>query len=205
MEILKFKPIACEGIDHKLIGYMKKKGLNLNDLSLLPKGKGWLLVEFDGDTKQDADNRAKELMEELKKKDDAPSMSLFDDKEQEQMLWEIRESGLGATAWVPGEPMSVPGWEDSAVPPEKVGDYLKDLRKLFRKYDYDPSLYGHFGQGCIHCRVEFDLFTKEGLEKYKRFTIEAAHLVVRYGGSFLVSMEMDKHVATCWRSCTARN
>ncbi len=182
-EILKFKPIACEGIDHKLIGYMKKKGLNLNDLSLLPKGKGWLLVEFDGDTKQDADNRAKELMEELKKKDDAPSMSLFDDKEQEQMLWEIRESGLGATAWVPGEPMSVPGWEDSAVPPEKVGDYLKDLRKLFRKYDYDPSLYGHFGQGCIHCRVEFDLFTKEGLEKYKRFTIEAAHLVVNYGGS----------------------
>ncbi|MGH2649220.1 MAG: FAD-binding and (Fe-S)-binding domain-containing protein, partial [Ginsengibacter sp.] len=80
-------------------------------------------------------------------------------------------------------PMSVPGWEDSAVPPEKVGDYLKDLRELFKKYDYNPSLYGHFGQGCIHCRVEFDLFTKEGLEKYKAFTIEASHLVVSYGGS----------------------
>ena len=99
------------------------------------------------------------------------------------MLWEIRESGLGATAWVPGEPMTVPGWEDSAVPPEKIGDYLKDLSELFNKYGYNPSLYGHFGQGCIHCRVQFDLFTKEGLEKYKAFTIEASHLVVSYGGS----------------------
>ena len=60
-----------------------------------------------------------------------------------------------------------PGWEDSAVPPEKVGDYLKDLRDLFNKYEYNPSLYGHFGQGCIHCRVGFDLFTEEGIEKYK--------------------------------------
>ncbi len=183
MEVLKFKPIACEGIDHKLIGYMKKKGFHVSDIPLLPEGKGWLLVEFDGDTKEESDNKAKELMDELKKKDDAPSMSLFDDKEQEEKLWEIRESGLGATAWVPGEPMSVPGWEDSAVPPDKVGEYLKDLRKLFKKYGYDPSLYGHFGQGCIHCRVEFDLFTKEGLEQYKAFTIEAAHLVVSYGGS----------------------
>jgi Fe-S oxidoreductase len=99
------------------------------------------------------------------------------------MLWEIRESGLGATAWVPGEPMSVPGWEDSAVDPSNVGKYLKDLRDLFHKYGYNPSLYGHFGQGCIHCRVQFDLFTKEGLEKYREFTVEAAHLVVKYGGS----------------------
>ena len=72
--------------------------------------------------------------------------------------------------------MTVPGWEDSAVPPEKVGDYLKDLRELFKKYGYNPSLYGHFGQGCIHCRVEFDLFTKEGIGNYKQFTIEASHL-----------------------------
>ena len=69
------------------------------------------------------------------------------------------------------------------MPPEKVGDYLKDLRELFKKYGYNPSLYGHFGQGCIHCRVEFDLFTKEGLEKYKAFTVEASHLVVSYGGA----------------------
>src|SRR5699024_9090920 len=75
------------------------------------------------------------------------------------------------------------GWEDSAVPPEKVGAYLKDLRKLFDKYDYRPSLYGHFGQGCVHCRVGFDMFSEKGLEDYKQFTIEASHLVTSYGGA----------------------
>lgn len=183
MKILEHKPIGLEGIDDLLISYMQKKGLNLDDLPLLPKGKGWLFVEFGGATKQESDDKAKALMNDLKDQEDAPEMSLFDDKEQEQKLWEIRESGLGATAWIPGEPMSVPGWEDSAVKPENVGAYLKELRALFEKYSYNPSVYGHFGQGCIHCRVQFDLFTKEGLEKYKAFTIEAAKLVKKFGGS----------------------
>ena len=99
------------------------------------------------------------------------------------MIWKVREGGLGSTAWVPGPPDTWPGWEDSAVPPEKVGPYLRDLRKLFDKYGYKPSLYGHFGQGCIHCRVGFDLYTADGIEKFKQFMDEAADLVVRYGGS----------------------
>ncbi|HWB28004.1 MAG TPA: FAD-binding and (Fe-S)-binding domain-containing protein [Chitinophagaceae bacterium] len=183
MLILKHKPIGLEGLDDILIGYMEKKGLNVKDLPLLPKGKGWLLVEFDGATKQESDNKARLLMAELKTVSPAPEMSLFDDPKQEQMLWEIRESGLGATAWVPGEPMSVPGWEDSAVSPGDVSAYLKDLRALFNKYGYKPSVYGHFGQGCIHCRIQFDLFTKKGLDDYKSFTVEAANLVAKYGGS----------------------
>jgi FAD/FMN-containing dehydrogenase/Fe-S oxidoreductase len=182
-KILLHKPIGLEGIDHLLIEYMKRKGLNIEDLPLLPKGEAWLMVEFGGDSKEESDQKAKDLMEELKKSDTVPIMSLFDDKEQEQMLWEIRESGLGATAAVPGLPAMHPGWEDSACPPEKVGDYLKDLRALFTKYDYNPSLYGHFGQGCIHCRVAFDLETEDGIAKYKQFTIEASHLAVSYGGS----------------------
>jgi FAD/FMN-containing dehydrogenase/Fe-S oxidoreductase len=182
-EILKFKPIGLEGIDDMLIGFMRKKGLNESDIPLLPEGNGWLMVEFGGDSKDEADQKAKQMMDELKKKDHPPSMRLFDNREEEHRLWEIRESGLGATAWVPGEPMGAPGWEDSAVNPDKVGDYLKDLRALFDKYGYNPSLYGHFGQGCIHCRIQFDLFTKKGIEDYKNFTVEAAHLVVKYGGS----------------------
>lgn len=182
-EILKFKPVGLEGIDHLLIEFMRKKDLNTKDIPLLPDGQGWLMVEFGGDSKEQADQKAKQMMEELKKKDRPPSMRLFDNPEEEHQLWEIRESGLGATAWVPGEPMGAPGWEDSAVEPSKVGDYLKDLQALFDKYGYRPSLYGHFGQGCIHCRIQFDLFTKEGIEAYHNFTIEAAHLVVKYGGS----------------------
>lgn len=182
-EILKFKPIGLEGIDDLLIGFMRKKGLNENDIPLLPDGKGWLMVEFGGDSKEQADQKARQMMDELNKKDHPPSMRLFDDPKEELQLWEIRESGLGATAWVPGEPMGAPGWEDSAVEPSQVGDYLKDLRALFDKYGYNPSLYGHFGQGCIHCRIQFDLFTTEGITAYKNFTVEAAKLVVKYGGS----------------------
>ena len=182
-QIMKHKPIGLEGFDDLLIQYMRNKGLNLDDIPLLPKGGGWLLAEFDGKDKAESDNKCKAVIEEFKKADNPPNMSLFDDHEQEQKLWEIRESGLGATAFVPDLPDMWPGWEDSAVPPEKVGDYLKDLRDLFSKYGYKPSLYGHFGQGCIHCRVSFDMVTEAGIEKYKKFTIEASHLVVRYGGS----------------------
>jgi Fe-S oxidoreductase/FAD/FMN-containing dehydrogenase len=182
-DIMKHKPIGLEGFDEVLIQYMKNKGLNLEDIPLLPKGGGWLLVEFDGKDKIESDNKCKAVMKELKKGKTIPNMSLFDDHDQERKLWEIRESGLGATAFVPSLPDMWTGWEDSAVSPEKVGDYLKDLKDLFDKYDYHPSLYGHFGQGCIHCRVNFDMVTEPGIEKYKKFTEEAARLVVSYGGS----------------------
>ncbi len=183
MEIMKFKPIALEGLDDLLIGYMQRKGLNVKDIPLLPKGNGWLLVEFGANSREDADDKARKFMDHFNKRDNPPNMNLIDDPKQEAKIWEIRESGLGATAWVPGEPMTVPGWEDTAVAPEHIGDYLKDLRDLFHKYDYNPSLYGHFGQGLVHCRVAFDLLSEEGIEKYKKFTIEGAHLVVKYGGS----------------------
>ena len=186
MEIMKHKPIGLEGMDRTLVNYMHRKELHEEDLKFLPKGDAWLLVEFGGDTKEEADQKAKALMNELKNdahKKDSPSMKLYDDKEEEDRVWEIRESGLGATAFVEGLPDMWPGWEDSAVPPEKLGDYLRDLRDLFQKYDLHPSLYGHFGQGCIHCRVGFDLKTKKGIATYKQFTDEAAELVVGYGGS----------------------
>jgi len=182
-EILKHQPIGLEGIDDFLIDFMRRKGLDIKNIPLLPPGNAWLLVEFGGDSKEESDGKARKLMEELKQQQNPPSMSLFDDPAQEALLWKIREDGLGATAWVPGEPNGGPGWEDSAVAVEKVGDYLKDLRALFTKYDYHPSIYGHFGQGCIHCRVGFDFKTADGIRKYKQFTVEASRLVVKYGGS----------------------
>src|SRR5699024_6429190 len=117
-QILKHKPIGVEGMDDVLIDYMRRKGLNIKDLTFLPSGKAGLLVEFGGNCKEDADNKAKALMDELKKEKNAPTVSIFNDPNQEALLWEIRESGLGATAWVPGEPNGGPGWEDSAVRPD---------------------------------------------------------------------------------------
>ena len=182
-EILKFKPIACEAVDDLLVKNMKIKGLHPSDLKLLPDGRGWLLVEFGGEDRQDSDEQARRLMSSLKKHRDAPAMKLYDDPKEEHLVWEIRESGLGATAWVPGEPVTWEGWEDSAVPPDKVGPYLRELCKLYEKYGYKGALYGHFGQGCIHTRITFDLLTAEGIVKYRAFMDEATSLVVKYGGS----------------------
>lgn len=182
-EILKSKPIGLEGIDDRLVNDMKRKGLHPNNIKLLPDGRGWLLVEFGGETKTESDEKAKALMETLRTRADAPSMKLYDSPEQERQVWIIRESGLGATAVVPGQPRTWEGWEDSAVPPDKVGPYLRDLRALFDKYDYDCSLYGHFGQGCIHTRIDFDLETAPGIAKYRAFMEDAVKLVLSYGGS----------------------
>jgi FAD/FMN-containing dehydrogenase/Fe-S oxidoreductase len=182
-EILKSRPIGLEGIDHLLFEWVKLAGAHSEGIQLMPEGHGFLLVEFGGDSKQEADDRARSMMEDLKKRERPPSMKLFDDAREEQALWKIRESGLGSTAWVPGHPDTWPGWEDSAVPPDKIGGYLRDLRKLMEKYDYHPSLYGHFGQGCVHCRVGFDMTSAEGIRKYRLFVEDAADLVVSYGGS----------------------
>ncbi|HEV9035859.1 MAG TPA: FAD-binding and (Fe-S)-binding domain-containing protein [Puia sp.] len=183
-EILAFKPIGLEGLDDLLIQNMQRKGYHTEHLTLLPGGKAWLLVEFGGDSKTESDELAHAMMAKLKARKDPPEMNLFDDPKQEEMIWKIRESGLGATAWVPGDPITEEGWEDSAAPPDKVGEYLVALRKLFEKYGWaNVPLYGHFGQGCVHCRIPFDLQSPEGLDQYKRFTEEAAHLVVSFGGS----------------------
>ncbi len=182
-EILESKPMGFEGIDHLLIENMKKKGLHVKSIPTLPDGKGWLMVQMPGETREEADGKARDLMERLKKGANPPSMRLYDDPEHEKEVWAIRESGLGATAFVPGEPPAWPGWEDAAVPPDKVGPYLRDFCSLMEKYNYKAALYGHFGQGCIHCRITFDLFTDPGVRNYRSFVEEAADLVVRYGGS----------------------
>jgi FAD/FMN-containing dehydrogenase/Fe-S oxidoreductase len=185
MEILPYKPIALEGIDYRLYENVQKKGgLHSEHLKLLPEGKGWLIVQFGAATQQESKDTAERLCAELRKHPDAPSMRLLVDKQQQSNLWDVREAGLGATAFVPGERDTWPGWEDSAIAPEQAGPYLRDLRKLFDKYGYNPSLYGHFGQGCIHCRVDFDLYTEPGVKTYRSFMEEATDLIVRYHGSF---------------------
>jgi FAD/FMN-containing dehydrogenase/Fe-S oxidoreductase len=183
MEILGHQPIGLEGIDDVLVQDMKKMGIHPEDVQLLPDGGGWLLVEFGADTKREADAKAQALMDVLRKQKSPPSMKLFDDPEQQRTIWSIRESGLGATAHLPGEKIAWEGWEDSAVPPGALGGYLRDLRRLFKTYGYACALYGHFGEGCVHTRIDFDLETSDGIRRFRSFIEDAADLVVRYGGS----------------------
>jgi FAD/FMN-containing dehydrogenase/Fe-S oxidoreductase len=182
-EILKHNPIGFEGLDEFLITNVKKKGMpQMDDLAVLPDGKGWLVVEFGAGTTEEAEEQARQTMKALEGAG-APAMKLCVDEQQQQKVWDVREAGLGATAFVPGEPLAWEGWEDSAVPPAKVGGYLRDLCKLYEKYQYRSALYGHFGQGCIHCRVNFDLLSAHGIRKWRSFMEDASDLVTSYGGS----------------------
>ena len=179
-----FGPTALEGIDSRLYENIEKKGgPHRRFLNMLPEGNGWLLAEFGADRHEDALELVHRVMDMLKSKPGAPSMKLFTNKEDMAHIWAVRESALGATAFVPGEPDTWPGWEDSAVAPEKLGGYLRALRALFNKYEYNPALYGHFGQACVHCRVDFDMTSATGIEKWRSFMEEATDLCVRYGGS----------------------
>jgi FAD/FMN-containing dehydrogenase/Fe-S oxidoreductase len=182
-EIMAHKPIGLEGFDDLLVGYTRAKGINSEGLAMLPEGGGWLMVEFGAQSAPQAESQARALIDALGRSANPPHMRLYIDKQQIKRIWEVRESALGVTSHVPGEPLNWEGWEDSAVTPEKLGGYLRDLRKMFAAYGYKGSLYGHFGHGCVHTRINFDLQSKDGIAKFRKFMEEAADLVVSYGGS----------------------
>jgi Fe-S oxidoreductase/FAD/FMN-containing dehydrogenase len=182
-EVCKSKPIGLEGMDDVLISNMKKKGLHPKSIAMLPEGKGWLLCEFGGETKEESNAKARALMDQLSRQPDPPNMKLFIDEQETLLVWKARESGLGATSQVPGEPEAWEGWEDAAVSPEKLGEYLRGLHRLLAKYGYHCALYGHFGDACVHMRIDFDLVTEEGIKNFRAFVEEAADMVVAMGGS----------------------
>jgi FAD/FMN-containing dehydrogenase/Fe-S oxidoreductase len=185
--ILPHEPIALEGLDHRLVKDEQIKHLNPDALRELPEGDAYLMVQFGGDTTEEADAHAHRMLAALHETEHEANVSFLDDPRHESELWQVREAGLGATAHLPGRPDTFEGWEDSAVPPERLGDYLRRLDDLYQEFGYagetGPSLYGHFGQGCVHTRIPFDLYTADGVADYRRFLDRAADLVVEFGGS----------------------
>ncbi|MCU1240548.1 MAG: D-lactate dehydrogenase (cytochrome) [Candidatus Acidoferrum typicum] len=179
-EILQFGPIGLEGFEGSIIDGLRKKGAP--NLELLPPGGGFLLVEFGADDAGEADDSAKKMLQRLKSSSGQPGMRLYSTTEA-KAVWQIREAGPRAAAFAPGAPAEWEGWDDAAVPPEKLGGYLRDIRTLMNEYQYRGAFYGHFGHGCVHMRVTFDLESETGIRKYAEFIDRAADLVVSYGGS----------------------
>jgi FAD/FMN-containing dehydrogenase/Fe-S oxidoreductase len=177
------RPIGLEGTDGRLVADLRRKGLSLDALALLPEADGLLLVEFGGATMAEANEQAHALMRELQRRASPPAMRLVEDATARRAIWAMRESAVGALSVVPGQPLAWAGWEDAAVPPDTLGEYLRDFHRLLDRYGYSSSFYGHFGQGCVHCRIDFDFTTREGIARFREFTDAAADLVVAYGGS----------------------
>jgi FAD/FMN-containing dehydrogenase/Fe-S oxidoreductase len=179
-EILEFHPIGLEGFEGSLVEGLRKKGAP--NLELVPEGHGFLLVEFGFDDPDESRRTAERFIERMKSLPAPPSSRLYTAAEARAM-WKIREAGPRSAATAPGAPLEWEGWDDAAVAPERLGAYLRDLRALLDEYRYQTAFYGHFGHGCIHMRVNFDLQTEQGIRNYGEFVSRAADLVVGYGGS----------------------
>ena len=178
-QVLAAGPIACEGLDTGIIGGLRERNLKLEDIALLPEGGAWLMVEFGADRREAAIAKADALKAVL-------GGTVIVDKTLMSRIWTIRETGASATALklkTHDGPDPVVGWEDAAVDPLRLGDYLREFQKLVDRYGYRTSLYGHFGDGCIHARINFELRTANGVAHWRDFLAEASRLVVAYGGS----------------------
>ncbi|HLN81335.1 MAG TPA: FAD-binding and (Fe-S)-binding domain-containing protein, partial [Thermoanaerobaculia bacterium] len=182
-QILTYGPIGLEGFDDGLMNDMERIGLFPENRRLLPDGRGWLLVEMGAAEPAEALAAADRLVKGVASRDAAVSARVFDRREEAARVWQIRQAALGATAHVPGSALTWEGWEDAAVAPEKLASYLRGLRGLLARYGYGGDLYGHFGQGCVHTRTDFDLVTSEGIAKFRAFIYDAADLVIEHGGS----------------------
>ena len=181
-EILTHKPIGLEGMDGNLIDSMIAKSKLLEDIPLLPEGRGFLLAEFGGASQAEADRQAAALAAALATIPAKPEARVYSAAEAKR-VWQIRESALGATAFIPGKPMRWEGWEDAAVDPTQEGSYLRAITALMRDYNYESPMYGHFGQGCVHMRFNFDLESTPGILAFREFIDRAADIAVAHGGS----------------------
>jgi FAD/FMN-containing dehydrogenase/Fe-S oxidoreductase len=174
--------IGLEGMDVDMVMPLKRYRGYAEKIARLPTGNAWLLAEYGADTEEEAFAKAEAAAHSAGQP--APTAVLVcRNHEDSEAAWTLRESALAATAFIPGEPDRMEGWEDTAVPPDKFGNYLRELRKLYDKFNYKGAFYGHFGDGCLHTRISFDLRSEEGRIKTKQFLNEATDLVVRYGGS----------------------
>jgi FAD/FMN-containing dehydrogenase/Fe-S oxidoreductase len=176
--ILAHRPTACEGIDARIVDVVReRKGAAA--VPPLPGGAAWVFVEVVGDTVDEALLRA----HDVEKSCGASDALVVDDPHRAAALWRIRVDGAGLAARSPRGRPAHAGWEDAAVPPDRLGDYLRDFDTLMAEFGVTGMPYGHFGEGCMHVRIDLPLDRPGGTTVYREFMFAAARLVAGYGGS----------------------
>ncbi|MEV0689701.1 FAD-binding and (Fe-S)-binding domain-containing protein [Streptomyces sp. NPDC050388] len=167
--LLEHEPLTVEGMAADLVPSSVD----------LPRGGAWLFVETGGDTEEEARARADAIVRAA----DVVDSLVVTDPARQRALWRIREDASGTATRMPDGTEAWPGWEDCAVPPARLGAYLRDFRGLLAAHGLRGAPYGHFGDGCIHVRIDFDLLTEPGIARFRTFSGELADLVVAHGGS----------------------
>jgi FAD/FMN-containing dehydrogenase/Fe-S oxidoreductase len=184
--VLKHQPIACEGLGGDQVAALRRNVPDARPEEMLPEGAGWMLCEFghSSEASDTPDPEAEQARAEALKADTgAIDVRLVQDPAEQAALWRIREDSSGLATRAPDGSEAWPGWEDSAVPVEKLGDYLRDLEKLLQRHGLQGTPYGHFGEGCVHIRIDFDHETPEGVQIFRQFMSDAADLVASHGGT----------------------
>jgi len=175
--LLRFRPTACEGLDRRIVDVVTAK-FGAASVPTLPAGDGWMFLEVVGDDAAEVRGRAEALVTAAR----ATEGWVVDDTARAAQLWKIRADGAGL-AGVSLDKPAYGGWEDAAVPPEHLGSYLRAFDDLLERYGLHGLPYGHFGDGCVHCRIDFPLDEPDGAARYKAFVEDAARLVAGFGGS----------------------
>jgi FAD/FMN-containing dehydrogenase/Fe-S oxidoreductase len=176
--VLPSRPVALEGIDARIVEVVRRRGRAVPEL---PKGGGWLLVELGADSAAEAEAAAGRLVRAAG--GDALGVRVLADPAEAAAIWRIREDGAGFGGRSPAGAPAWAGWEDAAVPPERLGAYLRDFEALLADHGLGGIPYGHFGDGCLHVRIDFPFDRPEGRATYRTFVEQAAELVAGYGGS----------------------
>lgn len=180
--ILRYSPAAVEGIDSSIVDTMRRLR-GSDSVTGLPQGDAWLYVDIDGDDHAQVQARAAELVAELQSAARLVEARVVADPAERAALWRVREDGAGLSARMVDGGESWPGWEDSAVAPDRLADYLVEIKALLAEFGLTGVMYGHFGAGCMHVRIDFDQRTTQGREVMSRFIRRAAELCVQFGGS----------------------
>lgn len=180
--ILEGKPSAIEALDASIVDIMRHRG-GIESVDALPRGNAFLLVEHYGDTIERAVEDCRRALERIQSNGRALGHRIVTDVNDRAKLWRVREDGAGLSARRVDDVQTWPGWEDSAVAPERLADYLSDLIPLVQGFGYSAFIYGHFGAGCVHMRLDCDLRNEPGRRAFSAFVRQAAEVVVSHGGS----------------------
>jgi FAD/FMN-containing dehydrogenase/Fe-S oxidoreductase len=176
--VLPHRPRAVEGLDSRIVDVVRTRR-GPRAVPPLPRGDGWLFVELAGDTPGELADRARRIVADA----GALDARTFTDPAQTAVLWQIRENGAGLAARADPRRPAHAGWEDAAVPPDRLGPYLREFDALLAGHGLAGVPYGHFGDGCVHVRIDFPLGRPGGTAVFTEFLTDAARLVARHGGS----------------------